>query len=220
MDEHTERLEVSQGALVVLSKIPFSCNLKRNLKEDSVWLPKLLIAIPSKEKPFIVYEGIEQKGTDLYIKRGNGMCIWHGDKDIEKTLNLHGYVFVPGEKESECLKNINTIENGFIPDEKDPNQQKLDSHIFSGMDTFSYSDSMHHRFLTANVRIKDLPQIVYNCMFSPGLSTIGYDCEHSGDIGLNSKMEGKLKGSKEQKWKATKVILKDLEGKLNTKIIR
>jgi len=215
MDISKEKLEVSEGALVILSHMPFSCDLKRDMKTDLIWLPKLLIAIPEKDNPFIVGDAsIKQKNTPYYIehKKSKGGTIWYGDKNIRENLNLRGYILTPGEIENEYLKTIYTFKNSFIPDKKDQNQKRLDINLVSGMDDFSYSDS--NRFFTANVRIKDLPQIAYVCLFSSGASRFGYNCEHSGEIGLSSNLEGKRESSTEQIREASIAIQKDLEDKL------
>ncbi len=216
MDISKEKLEVSEGALVILSQMPFSCDLKRGAKTDLIWLPKLLIAIPEKDNPFILSdESIKQKNTPYYIKHkeSRGATIWYGDESIKEKLNLCGYILTPGEIKNEYLKTIYTFKNSFIPDKKDPNQQRLDINLVSGMDDFSYSD--RNRFFTAKVRIKDLPQIAYVCLSSSGASYFSYDCEHTaGGIGLSSNLKGKKESSDEQIIEASIAIQHDLEEKL------
>lgn len=209
-----ETLEVSDGFLFILSKSPHGCNLNRNLEKDSVWLPKLTIAIPDKEKPFIIKNShINLKGVPSYITRKNSACIWYIDKDLKNKLNVYTYYFVPGIIEEEKSGIIYTLKEGFVPDEKDKDQSKLDINIFGYKeDGFSYAD--HDRTITANVRKNELGNLIYALMFGPSMQ-FQYNCEHSGETGLNPRLFGELKSSDNQKREMAVSIIKNLESKVN-----
>ena len=101
MDINKEKLEVSNGALVILSKSPLGCNLKRNLEDNSVWLPQLIIALPEKRKPFIIDNGgIKRRKTPYTIIRENGGSIWWNDKDIREKLITN--VFLLEKRKGKC----------------------------------------------------------------------------------------------------------------------
>ena len=214
-----ETLRISEGALFIASRMPTSCDLKRDI-DDSVWVPKLLIAIPTEGKPFIVDDAsIKQEGTDYYIirdkEKGGGASVWYANEDIEKTLNLHGYVLIPGTSKS-VREPIYVFDNSFIPDETDSNQGRLDVLLVPGIDHFGYSD--RDRGLTAHVRIRDLPQIFCSYLLSlRNIPSFGYDCYHSGSVGLSSRKEGWFDCSLDRVRKAHKAIYEDLGNKLNNR---
>ncbi|MBU1076425.1 MAG: hypothetical protein KKH98_03985, partial [Spirochaetes bacterium] len=179
-----ESLEVSENALVICSQIPIGINLKRDLENSSVWVPKIVVVTPKDETFIVKSNSIYKKGVPTYIiyKGENGKegaSIWYSDRNIEKDLvsRLRGYVLVPGDFEDHgSVKKIYTFKDSFIPDKKDKNQKKLDIHLISGYDTLDYSErdnfSMH-------VRKKDLPFTFYILLDSVMTSHFGYDCSHS-----------------------------------------
>ena len=205
-------LTISDGALIIQSKMPCECSLRKGLKDKVAWVPKLLIAIPNKDNPFIVGDNcIKLENTPYFVKLGKSLGLWYTNEDITKTIDAQGYVFIPGdigERES-----IYTFETSFVPDSKDADPKRLDVNLVPS-NSFIYSESSNYRNFVANVRIDDLSQVIYNCLFTPGLSIFDYGCEHSGSVGLASVMSGRMSTSIKQKTDAVYAIKKDLEEKL------
>jgi len=209
-----DSLVVSSGALFIASKVPCGCNLRRNLNNDSVWVPKLLVAVPDEKSPFVVNDcSITKQGIPYTVPRDNGGSVWHANKEVQKTLNLVGYVFLPGELRSESIKSLYNLENSFVPDERDINQERLGVNVVSD-NSFDYSERGYHRNFTANVLGNDLFGAISLCLSNSFTSSFGYSCEFSGDVGLSAQMTGGLEISLEQRGELMKVIKGDLEKKL------
>jgi hypothetical protein len=209
-----DSLRVSDGALVIASLSPVGADLSRGLKNNMVWSPKLLFAIPDKENPFIVSAGgIKLENTPYYVKKKDGYpCIWHVNEEIKKNLNLLGYSFIPGLVEAP--QPLYVFSDAFVPDVKDSNQDRLNVGMYSN-DDFSYSESGHSRLFVLNSRKTDLPNIIYNnCLPALVSSGFGYDCEHSGNVGLPSSLHGRFVTSEAQRSSAVGIIKEDLERKL------
>jgi len=214
-----EELRVSEGALFLTGRCPMGCNLERGLESDSVWVPELMVAIPTEGKPFLVNDAaIYQEGTSHFIMRdkenGGGGSVWYANEDVKKTLNLCGFVLVPGSLKS-GREPIYVFENAFIPDESDPNQERLDVQLVSGLDDFGYIG--RNRGLTAHVREKDILQIMGVHILSLNLlgGVFGYDCEHNaGGYGLNSRKNGSFECSLDQLREAYGKIEEDLRENL------
>lgn len=219
MDLGKEKLEVSDNALIICSEVPVSANLERDMKNDLIWVPKLLLVFPKNETFIIGSDSINKKDVPSYIphEKGNGASVWYENKSIREDLasRLRGYVLVPGTAENKTTRRIYTFKDSFVPDVKDKDQTRLNINLISGYDILAYSErgnfSMH-------VRKKDCLWAFYLLLNSPIAANFGYDCSHSGEIGLNSNLSGKMVVTKEQSKEAIDTIKKDLESKFSMRL--
>ena len=215
-----ETLEVKEGALVIVSSTPMGCSdLQRNFKQDTVWTPQLLVALPPEGNPFIINPGgISLKNTPSYIETlPSGAHVWYADENIMKSIKLRGYYFIPGQLKEELTEfKIHTIQGGFYPDLKDPDRSRLDINILSQNGSFSYSD---RGTLKIHSRKSDLPNLIYTIMHSPAISHFGYDCYHSGEFGLPHNLDGELKATQDQRRQAALAITRDLEKSLSLNLL-
>lgn len=215
-----EKIEIRDGALVILSGIPITCLPSRaTTGSDSVWTYKLLVARPNKRYPFMLtaHNGVYMKGIPRYVKhKTGGIGIWHIDPDVRVKFKARGYLFVPGGFiREEKLPRIFTLKDAFVPDEKDSNQQLEEVMVYAGDDSFDYADhpsSIRRACHTSTG--KNLAGCVYSYISELESSQFGYSCEHSGGAGLSSNMHAKFKPDKEQLIETARVIIADLEKKL------
>ncbi len=215
-----EILTVSNGVLIVSSRCPTSAgNIHRNLKNDSIWVPTITLIKPTDKKLYFGGHFLEKEDLPAYTKNpnGNGGGLWYVYDENKQGLSITQYLFIPGEIEnSEFLKTrIYNISNGFIPDSRDPIQDTEQVGIFAIDNDMGYTFT--HESFGVNSRVEDVPRVLYNLL--PGIENFGYDCKHSGSIGLSSNLHGHLNLDDEDvKW-VVNLIDRDFKSKLEAKVL-
>lgn len=219
--EEQETLTISDGVLIVSSTAPMGGNIHRGLKNDSIWVPQISLIKSNNKKLFFGGHFLKKEGLPSYVNNPDGSFgggIWYGFKEHLLDLTAVSYVFIPGEIENLKLleRKIHNIANGFAPDEKDSIQNPEPVGIFA-MEDLAYAFSSSS--FGVNSRVEDIPKFIYYFLNGIKENAFGYDCEHSGSVGLNSKLKGNLNLNAQNIYEIKAAIGYDFKKRLEAKVL-
>ncbi len=199
-------MRVSDGLLIIESRIPIQGNLKERGENESVWVPQILITKP-QGTPILIDGTIRLENVPMYFtKKSGGIDIWQSSREIARAMNTVGYLFLPGELnedyrksvENNSMRKLQTITEGFSPDIEDQDNTPLEVNILSYPANFLYTIGHHENIKNISennlgptlLRMLSIPKRVgYNCSLkvSKGQQKVTQAASLEGYTSLSSK---------------------------------